>query len=106
MTLRDPAEYSSHISFARICLYAAILSGLALIGLSAITLVPSAYLAVTKAALVLAWILITATIYSIRSFVIAYQCKRRLPQTYDRPCPEYITVATMFLILVTIFWPN
>jgi hypothetical protein len=94
------------MAFAKGCLVLTLFAGFGLVGLSAITFAPSAYSFAIKTGLVLLWILICAAIFSIRSFVIAYQCRKGLQQTFDRPCPEYITVATILLIVTTALWPK
>ncbi|MGF1679550.1 MAG: YcxB family protein [Candidatus Methylacidiphilales bacterium] len=105
MTLRHPSEYSSHMAFAKRCLAVVALTGLGLMTWTAITFAPTGYSLAIKVAVVLFWVLLCAAIFSVRSFVIAYQCKKGLPQTFDRPCPEYIPVATILLILTTALWP-
>jgi hypothetical protein len=106
MTVRNQSEYPKMMAFAKGCASASVLFGLGITFFTCATFIPTAYSTVRKDGLVLLWLFMCSTIFSVRSFVIAYQCKRGQPQTFDRPCPEYITAATLLLILTTLLWPG
>ena len=106
MTVRNQSEYPKMMACAKGCASASALFGLGITFFTCATFIPTTYSIVRKVALVLLWLFLCSTIFSVRSFVIAYQCKREKPQTFDRPCPEYITAATLLLILTTLLWPR
>lgn len=106
MTVRSQSEYPKMMAFAKGCASASVLFGLGLIFFTCATFAPAVYSMVLRITLVLLWLFLCSTVFCIRSFVIAYQCKREKLQTFDRPCPEYISVATLLLILTTLFWPR
>ena len=106
MTIRNQSEYLKLMAFAKGCASASTLFGLGIAFFSCTTFLPRAYPTVRRATLVLFWLFLCSTTLCVRSFVMAYQCKREKSQTFDRPCPEYITAATLILIIVTLLWPK
>ena len=103
--IRSPSEYPLLISFAKGCLTATIVLATLLILLSSVHFMCNAMIVYYKSTLVVFWLFLCASIFTIRSFTMAFQCKSGLSQTFGRPCPEYITVATLLLILLTSVWP-
>ena len=104
MKTRNIDEYPALLSFARTSSGITLLTLLAFLGWSAVTFAPSAHSFEVKSGLTLLWILIAFATYSVRTITMAVQCKRGQPQTFDRSCPEYVTVSALLLFLVTIFW--
>jgi len=106
MRLCNQIEYPKFMAFAKGCAIAVVLFGLGLTFFTCATFVPAVYSVVLRTTLILFWLFLCSVVFCVRSFVIAYQCKREKPQTFDRPCPEYITAATLLLILATLLWPK
>lgn len=101
---RDTAEYDIHQSFAKWCLGWGLVLGIILIVLSAITVAPTARITVLRVGLTLAYFSGALLFFSARSFVIAYQCKHNIEQTFATPCPEYISWPLFALTIVTWTW--
>jgi len=104
-TVRDQSEYPLLIRFAGWSFAVSLVAAMGLLCWSAIAFAPSAHAFRAKSGLVLLWILAAAGICTVRTAIIAIQCRRRLPQTFDRPCPEWATGGALLLILATLFWP-
>jgi len=106
MKTRDPAEYPSLRSFGVSCLYVVALCTLLLSICASITFTASANTVAGKTAVIISAVLIFSGVLAIRSLTIAYQCKRGKIQTFDRQCPEWMTVALLLVLTVTILWPE
>gem|GEM_PF-5028914 len=72
---------------------------------SQITFAPGCQAFALKTATVLVILLVGMAIITIRSLIIAYQCRRGTGQTFDRSCPEWITLVMFVSIIVTLIWP-
>jgi hypothetical protein len=103
---RNVSELPSLRRFRRFCF--ACMSGL-LIGflfVSAITVVPQIEWLVGRATLLTAIGVIYFFVIGLRTHVIICQLTRNHQQTFDRPCPEWITVGFLLCETAVVIWPH
>ena len=105
MKMRDPAEYPSIRSFGIGSLCTVALCSVLLLICSQVTFAPNGFAFAVKTAVIISAVLVFSAVLAIRSLVMAYQCKREMPQTFDRQCPEWFTVALLLILTAAVLWP-
>jgi hypothetical protein len=58
-----------------------------------------------KLSIILSTITVATGAYCFRALFSAYQSKKGMALTFDRPCPEYITHPALVVAVIALLWP-
>jgi uncharacterized membrane protein len=73
---------------------------------SAITVLPQVEWIIAKVVFLSLLVALYFFIIGLRTHIIIYQLSRSREQTFDRPAPEWITVAFLLCGVVVALWPH
>ncbi|MBI3879730.1 MAG: hypothetical protein HY301_06660 [Verrucomicrobia bacterium] len=103
---RNITELPRLKQFRAFCLVSAGSAFGVLLLLSVITFVPSSVWVAARAMLLATIVALYFVIIAGRTQVVIYQLSRSLPQSIDRPAPEWITVPFFLAAIAVVFWPH
>jgi hypothetical protein len=92
--------------FRTFCLICVAVSLVVLLVISAITFVPSVLWLGARASLLTGIVALYFCIIAFRTHVIIRQCARNRGQIFDRPAPEWITVAFILAAIAVVLWSH
>ena len=103
---RSTSELPSLKRFRNVCFLGMSGALLAFLTVSAITFVPRARWVMSRVLALSLTVALYFCVIGIRTHVILHQLSRDRRQTFDRPAPEWITIAFLLSAAVVTLWPH